>query len=95
MATDTHISLGEVIPESAWIDRQQRIDFNPDNAERQDYRIFFTARNGFWSQDLILQKTDKDWVMATRVFRDKGKNRKLVFTKIDQAFPKNKLKWHS
>lgn len=95
MATDKHVSLGELIPESAWIDRQQVIDFNGDKAERQDYRIFFTARNGYWSQDLIWQKTDKGWATATRVFRDKGKNRRLIFTKIDKGFPRSKLKWHS
>lgn len=95
MARDKHMPLGEIIPESAWIDHQQVVDFNADKAERQDYRIFFNARNGYWEQDLIWQKTDKGWAVATRVFRQEGTKRRLVFTNIDKGFPRRKLKWHS
>lgn len=48
------------------------------------YRVFFHARNGAWSQDLILRRVDEAgcWLAATRVRGD----RDVVFEHIDNEF---------
>jgi uncharacterized membrane protein len=49
------------------------------------YRVFFSARNGSWRQDLILKKSEsaKCWLAATRVFGKKGEVR---FEHLDNDF---------
>ncbi|MEK6282538.1 MAG: hypothetical protein AABN95_19425 [Acidobacteriota bacterium] len=69
------------------------IPFNKAKKERHDYQINFTARNGWWTQDLLWQKVGDRWLTATRVFREGpdpstlGTSKKLIFTKIDDGFP--------
>jgi hypothetical protein len=50
------------------------------------YRVFFSARNGMWHQDLLLKKSDLDqcWLAATRVLDKKGKE--VVFKHTDNGF---------
>lgn len=53
------------------------------------YRVFFSARNGMWNQDLLLRKSDSDqcWLAATRVL---GKNgREVIFQHMDNGFIEN------
>jgi hypothetical protein len=53
------------------------------------YRVFFSARNGMWHQDLLLEKSDLDqcWLAATRVLDKKGQG--VVLKHIDNGFVKN------
>lgn len=50
------------------------------------YRIFFSARNGAWHQDLILMKSEKSecWLAAT-IVKDKS-GREIMHNYIDNGF---------
>ena len=54
--------------------------------ENAYYRIYFTARNERWSQDLILRKSEKyqRWLASTIVRNKKGKG--IVYSKTDDNF---------
>jgi hypothetical protein len=49
------------------------------------YRVFFSARNGSWHQDLILRKSERTscWLAATRVF---GDTKNVRFEHFDRDF---------
>jgi len=49
------------------------------------YRIFFHARNGQWTQDLIMKKSLEDgyWPVCTRVHNNKGE---IIHEEIDDKF---------
>lgn len=87
--------IGDMPVGSAWPLLGADIPFNKAKMQRQDYTINFTARNGWWTQDLLWQKVGDRWLTATRVFRegpeaDKiygGPAKTLIFTKIDEDFP--------
>jgi hypothetical protein len=92
-ATDTNLSLGDLPLQSSWVEFDRTIPFNTASSNRQDYRIFFNARNGYWSQDLSWEKVDGKWIMSTRVFRDVGVGKKKqVFQKLDKKFSG---RWHN
>jgi hypothetical protein len=54
---------------------------------RQDFRIFFSARNGYWMEDLSIRVVDGKTRQALRVSQEFGKRPKLMFRKIDKEFP--------
>jgi hypothetical protein len=84
--------IGDLPVGSSWPLWGADIPFNKAKMERQDYEINYTARNGWWTQDILWQKVGDRWLTATRVFRegpdrdpktgDISKN--LVFTEIDK-----------
>jgi len=77
-------SVAVSIPRAKWI--------LPDSVY---YRIFFTARNGNWTQDLILIKSAKDssWLPATRV---KDRSGRVIFKDV-RYFPRKyeEINWHN
>ena len=83
----TSVSIGDFAGNGTSLNRQQMLPFNTGNLDRQDYRIYFDGRNGWWIQDLTLKKVSTGWATAIRVFRTDGINSKLVFTKVDRDFP--------
>ena len=59
------------------------------NEQSQDFRVSFSARNGFWSQDIKLRRVEGDWrkwLMAFRVTRG-NKPKKVLLTHVDEGFP--------
>lgn len=86
-STEINLSLGNLAPAAALIrfDTPIGVDIN---ANRQDFIIWFDARNGYWFEDLQLRKVGNDWSRAIRVFRIEGSNDKeLIFTQVDKNFP--------
>jgi len=80
--------IGNLPVGSTWMGRDgPGIPFNSANLERQDYKINFIARNGWWTQDVLFKKVGDRWVAATRVIREGIVPPKLIFTKMDGDFP--------
>jgi hypothetical protein len=57
-----------------------------------DFSVFFTARNGFWDEDLRLRRLKDHWAQAIRVHREETKDKKLVFRlvkeRVDRDYPR-------
>lgn len=78
---ETNINIGDLTPNHAimgcrWV---------MENPIRNRYNIFFTARNGSFTQLLRLAKVDDRWVVANRVMRET----EILFEKIDKNYPLN------
>lgn len=54
-------------------------------ATRKRFNVFFSARNGSFSQLLRMAVVDGSWRSATRVIRDE----KTVFEEADDDFPRD------
>jgi len=54
------------------------------NETERNFNIFFSARNGFFTQNLRMNKINNKWVQATIVAKDN----KVLFEKIDSDFPR-------
>jgi hypothetical protein len=79
---DTNISIGNLIPSHTRMLQQWKLENEPE----QSYNIFFTARNGSFTQLLRLKKIGGAWVSATKIT---NKDNKVLHEKIDDGFPKN------
>jgi hypothetical protein len=55
--------------------------------QKQDFNIFFNARNGFWEQALRLRFVNGHWSTATRVIRRQTKS--TLYERIDADYPRN------
>jgi hypothetical protein len=64
------------------------IPFN--DTHKQDFNIFFNARNGFWEQLIRLRFVNGQWLTATRVTRNLRKDKvKQLYERIDKDFSRN------
>lgn len=82
-ASQRTIKIGRVIPHSA---RKTGPVIPFSNQEQQDFNIFFSARNGFWIQNLKLRRVDGNWVSAIRVMGN-GQSA-AIFEKVNPNFPR-------
>lgn len=80
--SDTNINVGNLIPSHASMIRQWKIENEPE----QSYNIFFTARNGSFTQIIRLKKINGVWVSATKVT---NRENKVMHEKIDDNYPKD------
>lgn len=80
---DTNIQIGNMIKNTASTFRP----FNLGTSARRDFNIFFSARNGLFTQLLRMRKVDGKWLYATKV----QKQDKVIFEKIDDKFPRNDI----
>jgi hypothetical protein len=88
LSADTSVQLGELTPNAALVRGTVKLV-----GQSARFNIFFSARNGFWTQKLRLRLVGGKWVRAIRVTtteigRDK-KGPKKLFEKIDKGFPRN------
>jgi hypothetical protein len=62
------------------------------HADKQDFNVFFSARNGFWSELIRLRKVNGAWTQAIRAARDftdvKVERHSLPWTHIEPQYPK-------
>lgn len=79
---DTNIQLGNMIKGTA----SMLGTFPLGSGTQRDFNIFFSARNGIFTQLLRMRKIGNKWIYATKVERQE----KVIFEKIDQGFPRNK-----
>lgn len=80
--TDTNVNIGNMIPSHASMVQQWKIESSPE----QSYNIFFTARNGSFTQLLRLQKINGTWVSATKVT---NKDNVVLHEQVDDNYPKD------
>jgi hypothetical protein len=90
--TDTNITVGDLVPGySAMLST-----INLGNSDIRRFNIFFTARNGGFTQLWRLRKIDGKWLEALRVTRTKGREDEVLLEKIDPKYPRNsdgKMVW--
>jgi hypothetical protein len=79
--TDTNITLGTLIARHASIGNEVKLDQFPSRG----YNIFFSARNGSFSELLRLKKVQDKWKQAIQVTRDG----KVIFEKVDDEYPRD------
>lgn len=90
--TETYLKVGNLSP------GQDRIwgKWQLPETDQQDYNVFLSARNGFVTQFIRLRRVNGRWKIATKVFRDFGKQQKVIFEDIGAEFPrdeKGKEQW--
>lgn len=81
MQADTNLHIGNMIKGTA-------STFTPlqlGSSMERGFNIFFSARNGLFTQLLRMKKINNKWASATKVERDG----KIIFEKIDKEFPRN------
>lgn len=86
-AQENIIQIGDMPPHTA--KQLHPIPFS--DSEKQDFNIYFSARNGFWSQEVRLRLVNGKWLTATRMIQggiDPKTNK--PFELISPGFPRNK-----
>jgi len=53
------------------------------------FNLFFSARNGLWTQQTKFHYFEGKWIWATRVLRTHGGHEKQLYTEIDPYFPRD------
>jgi hypothetical protein len=89
LSSDINIQLGNLPVHTAL----PRAPIQLAGQTQSSFNIFYSARNGFWTQELRLRLIDGKWLTATRVTRmeigTKDKTPKKLFGRIDKGFPRN------
>lgn len=90
LSADPQLELGNLSAPSVLIPPNPPI-YN--GANQYDLNVFFNARNGYWTQELLVRRVGNEWAHAFRVTRElnSGKS-EIIFTRIDNNFPKQELK---
>lgn len=83
-----NLNVGNVGPSQA----QPMEELQLPSADRQGYNVFISARNGFVTQLIRLQRINGYWKLATKVTRDFYEDKKSVvlLEKVDPEFPRDK-----
>jgi hypothetical protein len=79
--TDTKIALGNF---AAGYGVFATTDWDFTSSERQAFNIFFFARNGDWTQNVRMLKSNGNWLLATQVQREEER----IWDRIDPDFPR-------
>jgi hypothetical protein len=88
---ESNIVIGNLTPSHASVLQNWKID----GVNEQSYNVFFTARNGGFTQLIRMKKIDGTWLTATKV-SDRQNN--ILHEQIDQNYPKNisnEVDWES
>ncbi len=80
--SDTNISVGNMIPSHASMVQQWKLE----NDLEQSYNVFFTARNGSFTQFIRLHKINGNWVSAIKVT---NRANEVLHEKIDDNYPRD------
>ncbi|HAU8253846.1 TPA: hypothetical protein I7148_21570 [Vibrio vulnificus] len=78
--TEINLNIGNLIPELAVM--KQSIQLGHPTA--QNYNVFFSARNGTYTQEIRMRKVQGDWKTATRVTNSDGDE---IFEQVDKNYP--------
>jgi hypothetical protein len=85
------LNIDELQVGTGWFSSGFTIPFSDDRA--QDFNVFFSARNGTWTEELRLRKVDNNWVKALRVWLApiglSKPSAKPVFEEVAKEFPRN------
>lgn len=79
--TDTNLNIGNIIPSHATMLQNWKLESDPI----QSYNIFFTARNGSFTQLLRFKKINGLWLSAIKVT---NKDNVILYERIDDNYPR-------
>jgi hypothetical protein len=65
--------------------------FSLGSSDSRDFNVFFSAVNGFWTENLRIRKVDGAWRQAIRVETQDARPR-VLFQRVEPGFPKAKGK---
>lgn len=82
---DRIVEVNLLLPDSASIIGKWSLSAQ----QKQGYNIFFTARNGSFTQEYRLAKVEGEWKSATRIRRSGAE--KLLYEQTDPTFPRSEL----
>lgn len=86
-ASETLINVGDMTVGTSLPMWNIRIPWS--DAPAHAFNVFFSGRNGLWDQQIRLRKINGQWVRATIVQKRTGKKSEILFSQIDQSFPRN------
>lgn len=95
ISIDAHqesVKIGNLAPELA----AQVTSWKLPSGEVHRYNVFFSARNGLWTELLRIRKIDGEWEQAYKVVRNNEGEEKVLETKIPDGWPRNsdgKVEW--
>jgi hypothetical protein len=80
----TNINIGDLIHDTA-----RAVGNVPfDGTDNQQFNIFFSARNGLWTESLRVQRKNSNWYQAIRVLRRVDETHEpIIFEQIDPDYP--------
>lgn len=80
--SEIHFDLGSLIPGLAKI---VGVNLSMRSSSSRNFNIFYTARNGSFTQEFRYRRVNGNWLYATQVSRQNG----IVHEQIQQGFPRN------
>ena len=83
LASYQSFSVGEMAPKVACGSGIEFVAATP----QQDWNVFFSARNGFWTQLIRGRLIGTDWRFASVVTRQGGSDTKPLYVSIPDGFP--------
>jgi len=82
-SADTNMTIGSLTPGFSRLSGP--LDLGSSN--ERGFNIFFTARNGGFTQELRFRRVDNQWLSATRVTRHRTEA--PLYERIDDEYPRN------
>lgn len=76
------LRIGEVAP---GLSRMLPVELFIHHGDRRGWNVFFTARNGNWTQLIRMRRIGNEWRMATRVLRANGRD--IAFELVVDGYP--------
>lgn len=95
LASDVSYKIREFQAGKAWIDQSLSVPFS--DQREQDFNVFFSARNGIWTEQLRLRNVSGQWVKAIQVFfspyvrsgKTSKPSPKPIYEEVSKEFPRN------
>lgn len=86
--SDLVITIGNLAAGLTWYNRA--ISFPFSESQFQSFNIFFSARNGLWTEEIRLSKVDGAWATALRVtgFQTNTSMGNQLYEEVDKTFPR-------
>lgn len=78
--TQINLNIGNLIPGLSVMNQSMHLG----HPTSQDYNVFFSARNGTFTQLIRMRKITNQWVTATKV---QNLNSEVVFEQVDPNYP--------
>src|SRR5207302_6344825 len=86
--SEREIDIGNLGFDSSLIPANPPVYALTDPAREYRCTVFYDARNGHWTQTMLLRKARDHWAQAIRVERQFGsKPNKQILLKVDKDFP--------
>jgi hypothetical protein len=82
---DTYVTIGSMAKGTGW--SNQQIHINLGDKDYRSFNIFFSARNGIWSEALRMRRVNGKWSSAFRIRNANGRDNSIWKTQIDKDFP--------